>query len=231
MNKLKLDGERFPITVNRLAEMQDTYMHISKAIGEMRDRGVKYNYILSGCINRGDSGYVVYNGEVYNVVSSANNGQEYLKLVETQTTNEDNDTTVIVSTEQHFEWSNEGEIFVPGTRRLKATLIRPDTAMSVLTTADSNVLIATNAGTLKGGWIGGNYLIQGKYVVGGQITPTIQLPSSAIPTTEVFLPVKVGGEYKYVVPDVSTGIITIAAQLDGGTVIEFNTVINGGITI
>lgn len=231
MNKLKLDGERFPLTVDRLAEMQDTYMHISKAIGEMRDRGVKYNYILSGCLNRGDAGYVVYNGEIYNVVSSFNTSYEYLKLVTTDATNEDNDTTVVVSTEQHFEWAESGEIFVPDTRRLKATLIRPDTAMSVLTTADSNALIVTNAGTLKGGWLGGNYLIQGKYVVGGQITPTIQLPSSAIPTTEVLLPIKVGGEYKYVVPDVSTGIITIAAQLDGGTVIELNTVIDGGITI
>lgn len=231
MNKLKLDGERFPLTVDRIAEMQDTYMHISKAIGEVLDRGVKYNYILSGCLNRGDDGYVVYNGEIYNVVSSFNSSYEHLKLVTTDVTNEDNDTTVVVSTEQHFEWSNDGEIFVPDTRRLKVSLRHPDTAMSVLTTADSGALIATNIGQLKGGWQGGDYHIQGKYMIGGQVTPTIQLPASAIPLTEVLLPVKVDGEYKYVVPDISTGIITIAAQLDGGTVIEFNTVIDGEITI
>lgn len=224
MNELKLRADRYPLTADRLAEMQETYIHIGSAIGGLRNGVIKHNFIVSGCRNNGESGYVVYDGQIYNVLSTNNTNLNNLKLVETEVKVDDNGNNVVVSTERHFEWSATGELHYPDMRRMNVKLAHPDTEMVPIMTAGSNPM---EIPTILCGWVNGKFLIQGKYNMQNNVGISLQLPADAIPTHDVVLPVKVAGVYKMVVPDVSTGVIVIEDSLpsDAGIPIEINATI------
>lgn len=224
MNELKLRTDRYPLTADRLAEMQDTYMHIGSAIGDIRRHARKYNFIVSGCRSNGESGYVVYDGQIYNVLSTNNTSLNSLKLVETEVKVDDNGNNTVVSVERHFEWSADGELYYPDMRRMSVKLAHPDTEMVPIMTAGNNPM---EIPTILCGWVNGKFLIEGKYNMQNNIGVRLQLPADAIPTHDVAIPVKVAGVYKMVVPDVSTGVIVIEESLpsDAGIPIEINAVI------
>lgn len=227
MNELNLRVNRYPLSTDRLAEMQDTYMHINRAIADIRRGTRRYNFIVSGCRNSGESGYVVYDGKIYNVLASNNNTHNYLRLVSEEITVDDNGVDTVVSIETHFEWAEDGEIYVPDTRRMRVELSHPDTKMVPIMTAGDTPMELPN---MLCGWSNGKFLIKGSYTMQNSIGVRLQLPTDAIPAVDVAIPVKVAGVYKMVVPDIATGIITIQEELpsDAGIPIEINVAIEEG---
>lgn len=81
MNKQILNQNTFPLTVNRLAEMQEDYNAIANALAGLKEAGnSETKYIVSGCENRGDHGYVMWDGELMEVIADADSSKVNLDV-------------------------------------------------------------------------------------------------------------------------------------------------------
>ena len=81
MNSQILNQNTYPLTVNRLAEMQEDYNAIANALAGLKEAGnSETKYIVAGCENRGDHGYVMWDGELMEVIADADSSKVNLDV-------------------------------------------------------------------------------------------------------------------------------------------------------
>lgn len=155
MNSQILNQNTYPLTVNRLAEMQNDYNAIANALAGLKDASEnETKYIISGCVNRGDHGYVMWDGELMEVIADADSSKVNLDVY-TETI-----AVTVEGTQQNvrsircLKYTNQSTTTsVPFVllRRLSVRLLRPDIAQEMIVHPlwDSNLAAEIENGFLK----------------------------------------------------------------------------------
>lgn len=230
MNEINASLSQYPLSVDTLGDMQADYKHVATAVATMRNSsGRRRNFILSGCEQIGDSGYIVYNNVLYNVVANNNTTANTLEIVVTEKTDTIDGQMVVISTEKHIEWTEGGSILYDELFRASLNCHRMDSEFQPLTIAsDSGIKINT---PIMCGLQGGDLIISGSWTTLRYIdSVTLSLPSIYIPIVDVIIPVKVRDEYTMAVVDSSVGTIKVLLPSDSsvdGVNITINAAIDG----
>lgn len=231
MYKLNLNIDKYPLTVERLREMQDTTQHVSNALAGIRDRyGRKKSFILSGCERAGDAGYVIHNDEMYNVVKSSSVGVAYLKIETKQIKDVIDGVSTVISTETYMTWSttdNGAAIAYADLARLKVDLAKADTEpVKLFGIGAIGSLVMLDKFSA--------YISNGDVVISGEYDATfdsngysLQLPSQFIPTVDRIIPIRINDSYGTAIVTSDAGVIKIAGEIKKGDIIRINTVIEG----
>ena len=219
MKDINVNLPQYPLTVDTLGEMQEDYKSVATAIAKMKNsRGQRRNFILSGCEEVGKSGYVVYDGVLYNVIANNNATTNTMEIVITDKTGVVEGQTEVISTDKHIEWIEGGSIIYEDLYQASINVYRRDSELEPLTIAGLAAEISNTP--IMCGMQGGNLVISGTYLVRGYTGAiSLYLPHLYIPTVDVIIPVKVNGEYTMSVVDASTGSITVSLPSNEGGVV------------
>lgn len=236
MKDINVNLPQYPLTVDTLGEMQEDYKSVATAIATMKNsRGQRRNFILSGCEEIGKSGYVVYDGVLYNVIANNNATANTMEIVITEKIDVVEGQTEVISTDKHIEWVEGGSIIYEDLYQASINVYRRDSEFEHLTIAGLTSEMSNTP--IMCGMRGGELVISGSYAVRGSYVGamSLYLPPAYIPTVDVIIPVKVNGEYTMSVVDASTGSITVLLPSNeggaAGVVISINAAIYGGYII
>lgn len=234
MNRLNYDIGKYPLTVERMAEMQATYQHLADAIATWRDRqGVKRNFIFSGCRRLGDSGYIVFNDELYNVLSSNDNTCQYLKVVATEVTDTIDGEVKLISTERHLEWvsaESDSDITYSELMRFQPSLEKQDTnPINLSASNDSGIMVLYNQFSAR--ISNGDIYISGEHTFRTARNGfSLQLPTSLIPIVDSVIPVRINDGYLIAIVRSDNGVILIDYDFKENDTLKIDTVINARYT-
>lgn len=234
MNRLNYNIEKYPLTVERMAEMQTTYQHLADAIATWRDRqGTKRNFIFSGCRKLGDFGYIVFNDELFNVLSSNDNTCQYLKVVTTEVTDTIDGETKVVSTERHLEWvANEADsdITYSELMRFQPSLEKQDSEpINLSASNDSGIMVLYDQFSVK--ISNGDIYISGEYIFRTARNGfSLQLPTSLMPIVDTVIPVRINDGYVIAIVRADNGVILIDYEFKENDTLKIDTVINARYT-
>lgn len=218
MKEINVNLPQYPLTVDTLGDMQEDYKSVATAIATMKNsRGQRRDFILSGCEEIGKSGYVVYDGVLYNVIANNNATANTMEIVITEKTDIVEGQTEVISTDKHIEWVEGGSIIYEDLYQASINVYRRDSEFEPLTIAGLTPEMSNTP--IMCGLRGGDLVISGSYTVRGYTGAiSLYLPHIYIPTVDVIIPVKVNGEYTMSVVDASTGSITVLLPSNEGGV-------------
>ena len=136
MNRQELGQNTYPLSATRLKEMQDDYSGIAAAVAGLKDpeNASESKFILSGCVQRGDAGFAVWDGELMEVEADADPSKVNLDIHEENVYAAVNGAQVHVRTVRRLRYtasSTPTSMLWMTMRRATISLARPDAALTI----------------------------------------------------------------------------------------------------